>query len=76
MPNESISPGNDDRSILMTQLFSDLQIARFNELYHQRRVAHFRSWARNLGIVTAVAASAAIANAVGKRALLTIQNAA
>lgn len=46
----------------MTRLFSELQIARFNELYYQRRAAWFRRLATGANIISALAASAVLAS--------------
>jgi hypothetical protein len=46
----------------MTRLFFDLQIARFNELYYQKRSAFFRKWAKRANVVSALAASLVLAN--------------
>lgn len=50
------------RGELMTRLFHDLQIARFNELYYQRRAAWMRFLSTSANIVSAVAASAVLAH--------------
>jgi len=50
------------RSVLMSRLFSDLQVARYNELYYQRRAAIFRRWLLAGNVVSALAASAVLAN--------------
>jgi hypothetical protein len=54
--------GNDLRSELMTRLFSELQTARFNELYYQRRASFFRGLSIGANIVSALTASAALAS--------------
>ena len=46
----------------MTRLFSELQIARFNELYYQRRAQWFRRLATGANIISALAASAVLAS--------------
>jgi hypothetical protein len=48
------------RGEVMTRLFGDLQIARFNELYYQRRASWMRTLATGANIVSAVAASAVL----------------
>lgn len=50
------------RSDFMIRLFSDLQVARFNELYYQNRSSRMRFLARAANIVSAIAASAVLAN--------------
>lgn len=55
-------PGSDSRrAATMTRLFAELQIARFNELYYQRRSAFFKKWAKRANIVSALAASIVLA---------------
>ena len=46
----------------MVGLFRDLQIARFNELYYQRRSASMHRWAVSANIVSAISASAVLLN--------------
>jgi len=46
----------------MTRLFSELQAARFNELYYQRRGEWFRKLATGANIISALAASAVLAS--------------
>lgn len=46
----------------MTRLFSEYQVARFNELYYQRRSNWLRRWTTGASIVSAVAASAVLAS--------------
>ena len=46
----------------MARLFGDLQTARFNELYYQKRAAFFRKWAKRANVVSALAASLVLAN--------------
>jgi len=50
------------RGELMTRLFSDLQIARFNELYYQRRAEWMRLLSTGANTISAIAASAVLAN--------------
>jgi hypothetical protein len=50
------------REITMTRLFGELQTARFNELYYQTRASHFKRIGRWSSIVSALAASAVLAN--------------
>jgi hypothetical protein len=50
------------RGELMTRLFLELQIARFNELYYQRRSRWMRRWAVGANIVAAISASAVLAS--------------
>ncbi len=45
------------RAEIMTRLFKDLQIARFNELYYQKRSASLRNWTKGANIVSSLAAS-------------------
>lgn len=44
------------------RLFRELQVARFNELYYQRRSDWFRRLATAANVISAVAASAALAS--------------
>ena len=46
----------------MTRLFSELQIARFNELYYQRRSRWKRGWAIGANILAVISASAVLAS--------------
>lgn len=50
------------RGDFMIRLFSDLQLARFNELYYLNRSSRMRFLARAANIVSAIAASAVLAN--------------
>jgi hypothetical protein len=64
MSGLAVSPPLVDskRGELMVRLFRELQIARFSELYYQRRAEWFRGWATGADIISAVAASAVLAN--------------
>jgi hypothetical protein len=64
MGTAAISPPSLDskRGELMTRLFRDLQVARFNELYYQRRAHLFRFWATGANVISALAASAVLAS--------------
>lgn len=53
-------PQESRRGELMTRLFGDLQIARFNELYYQHRASWMRSLATGANILSAIAASAVL----------------
>jgi hypothetical protein len=63
MSSPTISPPLQDskRGELLTRLFRELQIARFNELYYQRRADWFRHLTTAANIVSALAASAVLA---------------
>src|ERR1700687_4949548 len=45
----------------MTRLFRELQIARFNQLYYQKRACWYRRLATGANVVAALAASAVLA---------------
>jgi hypothetical protein len=64
MSSLTISPPSQDskRGELMTRLFRDLQIARFNELYYHRRADRFRRLGTAANIISALAASAVLAS--------------
>ena len=48
------------REELMTRLFSDLQIARFNEVYYQKRATTMRRFSNGANIVAAISSSAVL----------------
>lgn len=50
------------RSAFMTRAFGDYQVARFNELYYQRRAASTRAWITRANVISALAASAVLAS--------------
>jgi hypothetical protein len=64
MESLTICPPAQDskRGELMTRLFRELQVARFNELYYQRRSAWFRFQATSANVIAALAASVVLAN--------------
>ncbi|MBA3975389.1 MAG: hypothetical protein C0504_14385 [Candidatus Solibacter sp.] len=51
---------SDYRDIIMAQLFSDLQIARFNELYYQKRAQWHRRLSASANVISALASSAVV----------------
>jgi|SRR5579863_2743965 hypothetical protein len=64
MSSLTISPPSQEsrRGEVMTRLFRELQVARFNELYYQRRSDWFRRLATAANVISAVAASAVLAS--------------
>ncbi|HTS77964.1 MAG TPA: hypothetical protein VMG40_17255 [Bryobacteraceae bacterium] len=47
------------RTEVMERLFTDLQVARFNQLYYQTRSKSVRGWMKRANVIAALSASAA-----------------
>ena len=62
MSSSMVSPPLPEsrRGELMTRLFRELQVARFNELYYQKRASWFRGLATSANIIAALASSAVL----------------
>lgn len=70
---ESVPQPLDPRGRMMTRLFADLQIARFSELFYQTRGGRMRTLANTSNIVSALSATAVVANMLSSAAAGTPQ---